>query len=274
MHQEQTNCSSTPCWNRSRPGWPIRNSAPAPARADPAHPPPTDTGRRPGDGHAAARLTPAGQLPRRFPRHHRGRLRPAACRRLHRAPRRQWQLRRRGHPAVTRQACPPYTQGGRRRSRPEQAWRDHAAPGRRARAPHSSPLRPGRAGDPHLSSADLGAPAAPGAQEFGAKALLHGDPQGLEPLRRAIADYVNLERGARTTADQVLVLTSRSRRWGCAPTCCWMRASGSSSKTRCTTVRARPSRRRAWFARPSPSTRTACRSTRSWPTRTPHGRCT
>lgn len=45
-------------------------------------------------------------------------------------------------------------------------------------------------------------------KEFGSKALLHGDPQGLEPLRRAIADYVNLERGARTTADQVLVLTS------------------------------------------------------------------
>src|SRR5690606_19574113 len=37
---------------------------------------------------------------------------------------------------------------------------------------------------------------------------LHGDPQGVEPLRRAIADYVNLERGARATADRVLVLTS------------------------------------------------------------------
>ena len=38
--------------------------------------------------------------------------------------------------------------------------------------------------------------------------LLHGDPQGAAPLRQAIADYVNLERGARATADQVLVLSS------------------------------------------------------------------
>lgn len=38
--------------------------------------------------------------------------------------------------------------------------------------------------------------------------LLHGDPQGAEPLRQAIADYVNLERGARATAGQVLVLSS------------------------------------------------------------------
>lgn len=45
-------------------------------------------------------------------------------------------------------------------------------------------------------------------REVGAQALLHGDPQGTEPLRRAIADYVNLERGARATADRVLVLTS------------------------------------------------------------------
>ncbi|WP_456077683.1 MocR-like pyridoxine biosynthesis transcription factor PdxR [Kaistia defluvii] len=45
-------------------------------------------------------------------------------------------------------------------------------------------------------------------KEVGAQALLHGDPQGVEPLRRAIADYVNLERGARATADRVLVLTS------------------------------------------------------------------
>ena len=41
-----------------------------------------------------------------------------------------------------------------------------------------------------------------------ASVLLHGDPQGAEPLRQAIADYVNLERGARATADQVLVLSS------------------------------------------------------------------
>ncbi|MDO3443975.1 PLP-dependent aminotransferase family protein [Agrobacterium sp. V1] len=45
-------------------------------------------------------------------------------------------------------------------------------------------------------------------KEVGAQTLLHGDPQGAEPLRRAIADYVNLERGARATADRVLVLTS------------------------------------------------------------------
>lgn len=45
-------------------------------------------------------------------------------------------------------------------------------------------------------------------KEAGTQALLHGDPQGAEPLRRAIADYVNLERGARATADRVLVLTS------------------------------------------------------------------
>jgi GntR family transcriptional regulator/MocR family aminotransferase len=45
-------------------------------------------------------------------------------------------------------------------------------------------------------------------KEVGAQALHHGDPQGTEPLRRAIADYVNLERGARATADRVLVLTS------------------------------------------------------------------
>ncbi len=45
-------------------------------------------------------------------------------------------------------------------------------------------------------------------KEIGTQALQHGDPQGAEPLRRAIADYVNLERGARATADRVLVLTS------------------------------------------------------------------
>ncbi len=36
-------------------------------------------------------------------------------------------------------------------------------------------------------------------KEYGARALTHGDPQGAEPLRQAIADYVNLERGARAT---------------------------------------------------------------------------
>ncbi|WP_280192712.1 PLP-dependent aminotransferase family protein [Delftia sp. PS-11] len=41
-----------------------------------------------------------------------------------------------------------------------------------------------------------------------AQALLHGDPQGARPLREAIAAYLNLERGARVSADQVLVLSS------------------------------------------------------------------
>ncbi|MBN9467817.1 MAG: PLP-dependent aminotransferase family protein [Bosea sp.] len=45
-------------------------------------------------------------------------------------------------------------------------------------------------------------------KEAGTAALLHADPQGVEPLRRAIADYVNLERGAHATPDRVLVLTS------------------------------------------------------------------
>ncbi len=45
-------------------------------------------------------------------------------------------------------------------------------------------------------------------KEHGASALLHSPPQGMEPLRRAIADYVNLERGARATPERVLVLTS------------------------------------------------------------------
>ncbi|UYO37841.1 PLP-dependent aminotransferase family protein [Rhodopseudomonas palustris] len=45
-------------------------------------------------------------------------------------------------------------------------------------------------------------------KEMGPQTLLHCDPQGSEPLRRAIADYVNLERGARASADRVLVLTS------------------------------------------------------------------
>ncbi len=45
-------------------------------------------------------------------------------------------------------------------------------------------------------------------KEYGTLALLHSPPQGMEPLRRAIADYVNLERGARATPDRVLVLTS------------------------------------------------------------------
>jgi len=38
--------------------------------------------------------------------------------------------------------------------------------------------------------------------------LLHGDPQGAEPLRKAIATYLNLERGAKVSANQILVLSS------------------------------------------------------------------
>ena len=38
--------------------------------------------------------------------------------------------------------------------------------------------------------------------------LLHGDPQGAEPLRREIATYLNLERGAKVTPEQILVLSS------------------------------------------------------------------
>ena len=38
--------------------------------------------------------------------------------------------------------------------------------------------------------------------------LLHGEPQGAEPLRRAIAAYLNLERGAKVVPEQVLVLSS------------------------------------------------------------------
>lgn len=45
-------------------------------------------------------------------------------------------------------------------------------------------------------------------KEFGTQALLHSPPQGMEQLRRAIADYVNLERGAHATPDRILVLTS------------------------------------------------------------------
>lgn len=45
-------------------------------------------------------------------------------------------------------------------------------------------------------------------KEYGTLALLHSPPQGMESLRRAIADYVNLERGARATPERVLVLTS------------------------------------------------------------------
>lgn len=45
-------------------------------------------------------------------------------------------------------------------------------------------------------------------REHGTRALLPSPPQGMEPLRRAIADYANLERGARAAPERVLILTS------------------------------------------------------------------
>lgn len=45
-------------------------------------------------------------------------------------------------------------------------------------------------------------------KEYGTQALLHSPPQGMEPLRQAIANHVNLARGARATPERVLVLTS------------------------------------------------------------------
>ena len=45
-------------------------------------------------------------------------------------------------------------------------------------------------------------------KDAGSSALLQSDPQGLHALRCAIADHVNLERGARARPEQVLVLTS------------------------------------------------------------------
>lgn len=45
-------------------------------------------------------------------------------------------------------------------------------------------------------------------KEWGSAALLLRDPQGTLALRQAIADYVNLERGAHASAERVLVLTS------------------------------------------------------------------
>lgn len=41
-----------------------------------------------------------------------------------------------------------------------------------------------------------------------ASVLLHGDPQGTKTLREAIATYLNLERGAKVSAGQILVLSS------------------------------------------------------------------
>ncbi|SAE77239.1 MocR-like pyridoxine biosynthesis transcription factor PdxR [Enterobacter kobei] len=45
-------------------------------------------------------------------------------------------------------------------------------------------------------------------KEYQHKILGQSPPQGMERLRRAIAEYVNLERGTRASAEQVIVLTS------------------------------------------------------------------
>lgn len=45
-------------------------------------------------------------------------------------------------------------------------------------------------------------------REYDNRALAHSPPQGLDRLRRAIADYVNLERGARANYQQILIVTS------------------------------------------------------------------
>lgn len=45
-------------------------------------------------------------------------------------------------------------------------------------------------------------------KEMGAAILAASDPQGVPRLRQAIADHINLERGAKASAERVLVLTS------------------------------------------------------------------
>ena len=45
-------------------------------------------------------------------------------------------------------------------------------------------------------------------KDYRAQVLLHGDPQGAMPLRKAIAAYLNLERGAKAAPEQILVLSS------------------------------------------------------------------
>jgi GntR family transcriptional regulator/MocR family aminotransferase len=45
-------------------------------------------------------------------------------------------------------------------------------------------------------------------KDYRSHILLHGDPQGAEPLRKAIATYLNLERGAKVSPSQILVLSS------------------------------------------------------------------
>ncbi|MFG0633066.1 PLP-dependent aminotransferase family protein [Pseudomonas sp. xss_2] len=51
-------------------------------------------------------------------------------------------------------------------------------------------------------------------KEYGTQALAHSAPQGMAALRSAIADYLNLERGAQASADRVLILTSSQQALG------------------------------------------------------------
>ncbi|WMD18326.1 PLP-dependent aminotransferase family protein [Achromobacter seleniivolatilans] len=46
------------------------------------------------------------------------------------------------------------------------------------------------------------------AKDYRGQVLLHGDPLGSEPLRQAIAAYLNLERGAKASPEQILILSS------------------------------------------------------------------
>ncbi|MDX7999695.1 PLP-dependent aminotransferase family protein [Xenorhabdus sp. Reich] len=45
-------------------------------------------------------------------------------------------------------------------------------------------------------------------KDYRASVLLHGDPQGAEPLRKAISAYLNLERGAKVSPEQIIVISS------------------------------------------------------------------
>ena len=45
-------------------------------------------------------------------------------------------------------------------------------------------------------------------KDYRSQILLHGDPQGAQPLREAIAVYLNLERGAKVMPEQIIVLSS------------------------------------------------------------------
>lgn len=51
-------------------------------------------------------------------------------------------------------------------------------------------------------------------KKYGTRALEHSEPQGMLALRSAIADYLNLERGAQASADRILILTSSQQALG------------------------------------------------------------